>query len=128
MIKNTIMLHLLYQVHSSVHKLTVSFCISPEDKVLEKRLPPSDGTVEAAAAVIIVLPRPRLKATAGCCGAVAVRTEPNDKPAGAAEEVELVVREKGVAEAVGLLKGILKPVATPVAAGAPGRKYIEKRL
>ena len=55
-----------------------------------------------------------------------MRTEPNDKPApaGADEEVEVVVREKGVAEAVGLLKAKLKPVDAAVGAGAPERKYM----
>lgn len=69
-------------------------------------------------------PRPRVKpVAAGCCGAVEVRTEPNVKlaPGGAAEEAVVVaVREKGVAEPVGLLKGRLKPVE---AAGAPEKKY-----
>lgn len=97
-------------------------CISPEAKVLAKRLPPSVWPVKDAAVVVAAPPRPRPKAEV-CCGAVAVRTEPNDKPAtpGAAKGVE-VVREKGVAEAVGLLKAKLKPVAAPVAAGAPERK------
>lgn len=72
-------------------------------------------------------PRPSLKhEAAGCCGAVDVRTEPNVKPAprGADEEVvAVVVREKGVAEAVGLLKARLKPVDCPEDAGVPERKY-----
>lgn len=104
-------------------------CLSPADKVLAKRLAPSDGPVKAGAVVVVApprpRPRPRVKAVAaGCCGAMDVRTEPNDKPApaGAAEEVEVLVREKGVAEAVGLLKAKLKPVAAFVAAGAPERK------
>lgn len=93
------------------------------EAVLEKRLPPSDGPVEAAA-VVVVPPRPRVKpVTAGCCGAVDVRIEPNVKPApaGTVEEVVVVVREKGVAEAVGLLKAKLKPVLATVVAGAPER-------
>lgn len=47
--------------------------------------------------------------------------EPNDKPAPTVEEVVVVVvvREKGVAEAVGLLKPKLKPVVAAVEAGAP---------
>lgn len=100
---------------------------SPVDKVLEKRLPPSDWPV--AAAVVIVEPSPSEKPAAGCCAAVPVRTEPNDKPApaGAAEEVGAVVREKGAAEPVGLVKGRLKPVDAAVAAGAPERKYMKKR-
>lgn len=110
-----------------VHKLRLPVCISPADKVLAKRLPPSDGPVEVAAVVVVVPPRPRLKpADAGCCGATDVRTEPNDTPApaGADEEMEVVVREKGVAEAVGLLKAKLKPVDAAVVAGAPERKYM----
>lgn len=105
------------------HKLRLYVCISPVDKVLEKQLAPSDGPVEAAAVVVVEPPRPRVKpAAAGCCGAVDVRTEPNDNPAGADEEVEAVVREKGVAEAVGLLKAKLNPVDAAVEAGAPRRK------
>lgn len=73
--------------------------------------------------VVVVPPRPRVKpAAAGCCGAVDVKTEPNVKPApaGADEEVAaVVVREKGVAEAVGLLKAKLKPVEAAEVAGAP---------
>lgn len=48
--------------------------------------------------------------------------EPNDKPApagAAVDVVAVVVREKGVAEAVGLLKGRLKPVPTAVVAAVP---------
>lgn len=64
---------------------------------------------------------PKLKpVAAGCCGAVEVRMEPNDKPAGATVDVvAVVVREKGVAEAVGLLKARLKPVPTDVVAVVP---------
>lgn len=98
--------------------------------MLEKRPPPREGTVEAAV-VVVVAPRPRVKeVAAGCCGAVDVRTEPNVKPApaGADEEVvAVVVRENGVAEAVGLLKAKLKPVEAAVVAGAPEGKY-EYRL
>lgn len=93
--------------------------------VLEKRLLPSDGPVEAAVVVVVVPPRPRAKPVAvGCCGAVEVRTEPNVKPvpAAAVEEVLVAVRENGVAEAVGLLKAKLKPVVAAVLAGAPERK------
>lgn len=57
-----------------------------------------------------------------------VRTEPNVKPAPAGADVEVVeevVREKGVADAVGLLKAKLKPVDADVVAGAP--KKIEFR-
>lgn len=89
--------------------------------MLEKRPPPSEGTV-AAAVVVVEPPRPKAKpAVAGCCGAVEVRTEPNVKPApaGADEVVEVLVREKGVADAVGLLKAKLKPVEAAVDAGAP---------
>lgn len=100
--------------------------ISPEEIVLEKRPPPSDGPVEAAV-VVVVPPRPSVKPMgAGCCGAVEVRTEPNVRPvpAGADEEVvAVVVREKGVAEAVGLLKAKLKPVDAAVVAWAPEGKY-----
>lgn len=89
---------------------------------MEKRPPPSDGPVEAAV-VVVVPPRPSVKPMgAGCCGAVEVRTEPNVRPvpAGADEEVvAVVVREKGVAEAVGLLKAKLKPVDAAVVAWAP---------
>lgn len=55
-----------------------------------------------------------------------VRTEPNDKPVppGACKEVVAVVgREKGVAEAVGLLKAKLKPVVEALVAGTPERKH-----
>ena len=93
---------------------------------MEKRPPPREGTV--AAAVVVEPPRPRVKpAAAGCCGAVEVRTEPNVKPApaGADEVVEVVVREKGVADAVGLLKAKLKPVEAAVDAGAPETKNIQ---
>lgn len=87
--------------------------------VVEKRLPPRDGTV-----VVVVPPRPpSVKAeAAGCCGAVAVSTEPkvSPAPAGADEEVvATVVREKGVAEAVGLLKAKLKPGEAAEEAGVP---------
>lgn len=96
--------------------------IQPEDAVLEKRPPPSDGPV-----AVVVPPRPRVKpVAAGCCGAMDVRTEPNVKPApaGADDEVVVVVaREKGVAEAVGLLKGRLNPVDAIEEAGAPRKKY-----
>lgn len=113
--------------NTCVDRLRLSVCISPVDTVLEKRPPPSDGTV--AAADVVEPPRPRVKlAAAGCCGAVEVRTEPNVKPApaGADEEVvEVVVREKGVADAVGLLKAKLKPVEAAVDAGAPKIKYIQ---
>lgn len=105
----------------------MSLCISPVDAVLEKRLPPSDEPVRAAV-VAVVPPRPRVKpVAAGCCGAVDVRTEPNVKPApaGADEEVvAVVVREKGIAEAVGLLKAKLKPVDAAEVAGVPERKYV----
>lgn len=95
--------------------------ILPEDVVLEKRPAPSDGTE-----VVVVPPRlPSVKPeAAGCCGAVAVRTEPNvsPAPAGADEEVvATVVRENGVAEAVGLLKAKLKPVEAAEEAGVPKR-------
>ena len=77
--------------------------------------------------VFVAAPRPRVKdVAAGCCGAVDVRTEPNVKPVplGADEDVvAVVVREKGVAEAVGLLKAKLKPVEAAVVAGAPKGKY-----
>lgn len=91
------------------------------DVVLEKRPPPSDGTVVVAAA-----PRPPSvkPEAAGCCGAVAVRTEPNVSPvpAGADDDVvATVVREKGVAEAVGLLKAKLNPVEAAEEAGVPKR-------
>lgn len=86
--------------------------------VEEKRPPPSELTV------VVVPPRPPSvkPEAAGCCGAVAVRTEPNvsPAPAGADEEVVgTVVREKGVAEAVGLLKAKLKPVEAAEEAGVP---------
>lgn len=92
--------------------------------MLEKRPPPSEGTVDAAV-VVVVAPRPRVKdVAAGCCGAVDVRMEPNDKPApaGADEVVAVAVRENGVADAVGLLNGKLKPVAACVVAVAPRRR------
>lgn len=110
-----------------VWHIMLSACFSPVDTVLENRLPPSDGAVKAAV-VVVVPPRPSMKpVAAGCCGAVDVRTEPNVKPApaGADEElVAVVVREKGVAEAVGLLKAKLKPVDVDEVAGAPERKYM----
>lgn len=58
---------------------------------------------------------------AGCCGTADARTEPNVKPApaGADDVVVVVVRENGVAEAVGLLKAKLKPVDAAVVAGVP---------
>lgn len=97
--------------------------------VVEKSPPPRDGTV-----AVVVPPRPpSVKAeAAGCCGAVAVRTEPNVRPAAAGaddEVVATVVREKGVAEAVGLLKAKLNPVEAAEEAGVP--KYnqgLKKRL
>lgn len=94
----------------------------PVDVVEEKRPPPSELT-----AVVVVPPRPPSvkPEAAGCCGAVAVRTEPNVSPApvGADEEVvATVVREKGVAEAVGLLKPKLKPVEAAEEAGVPTRQ------
>lgn len=95
----------------------------PVDVVEEKRPPPSELTV-----VVVVVPPspPSVKPeAAGCCGAVAVRTEPNvsPAPAGADDEVvATVVREKGVAEAVGLLKAKLKPVEAAEEAGVPTRK------
>lgn len=95
--------------------------------VLEKQLNPSDGTVEPAVEMVVP-PRPRVKpVAAGCCGAVDVKTEPNVKPAPAVEELVLVVRENGVAEAVGLLKLKLKPGAADVAAGAPERNSIGRK-
>lgn len=94
---------------------------------MEKQLKPSDGTVEAAEETVVP-PRPRAKpVAAGCCGAVDVRTEPKVKPAPAVEELVVVVREKGVAEAVGLLKLKLKPVAADVAAGAPETNEIRRK-
>lgn len=97
--------------------------------MLEKSPPPSDGPVKAAV-VVVVPPRPSVKPeAAGCCGAVDVRTEPNVKPvpAGADEDVvAVVVREKGVAEAVGLLKAKLKPVVAAEVAGVPEIKYISQ--
>lgn len=102
---------------------------SPADAALEKRPPPSDGPVKDAV-VVVEPPRPSVKpVAAGCCGAVDVKTEPKVKPApaGADEEVvAVVVREKGVAEAVGLLKAKLKPVDATEAAGVPERKYMYK--
>lgn len=93
----------------------------PVGAVVEKRPPPSELT-----AVVVVPPRPpRVKPdAAGCCGAMAVRAEPNVSPApGTADEevVAAVVREKGVAEAVGLLKAKLKPGAAAEEAGVPKR-------
>lgn len=92
---------------------------------MENRTPPSDGPVEAA--VVVVPPRLRAKPVpAGCCEAVDVRTEPNAKPvpAGAVKElVVVVVRGKGAAEAVGLLKAKLKPVEAGLVAGVPERKH-----
>lgn len=94
----------------------------PEVPVLEKRPAPRDGTVEAAVEVVIP-PRPSVNPVApGCCGAVDVRMEPKLKPAPVVEEV-VVVSEKGVADAVGLLKAKLKPVAADVVAGAPKRPF-----
>lgn len=90
--------------------------------MLAKRPVPNDGTDEIDVEVVVP-PRPRAKpVAAGCCGAVEVSTEPNVKPGAAVEVVVVVVREKGVAEAVGLLKAKLKPVVAVVAAGAPEEK------
>lgn len=102
--------------------------IIPVDTLLEKRAPPSGGTIAAAVVEAARLaPRPKVKPVgAGCCGAVDVRTEPKVKlaPVGAAEEAaDVVVREKGVAEPVGLLKARLKPVDAAVDAGAPERHF-----
>lgn len=99
-------------------------CTIPAGVVVEKRPPPSELT-----AVVVVPPRPpSVKPdAAGCCGAVAVRAEPNVSPApGVADEevVAAVVREKGVAEAVGLLKAKLKPVEAAEEAGIPKKKVI----
>lgn len=107
-----------------LYKLRFYVYISPVDAVLEKRPPPSDVPVKGA---VVEPTRPSVKpAAAGCCGAVDVRTEPKVKPAPAAadeEVVAVVVREKGVAEAVGLLKAKLKPVDATEVAGVPERKY-----
>lgn len=96
----------------------------PVDVVEEKRPPPRELTV-----VVVVPPSPPSvkPEAAGCCGAVAVRTEPNVSPApGVADEevVATVVREKGVAEAVGLLKPKLKPVEAAEEAGVPTRQGV----
>lgn len=86
--------------------------------MLEKRPAPSDGIVEAA--VEVDPPRPSVNpVAAGCCGAVDVKMELRLKPGAAEEEVVEVVRENGVADAVGLLKAKLKPVAADVDAGVP---------
>lgn len=90
--------------------------------MLEKSPLPNDGPVKDA--VVVDVPRPSVKpVAAGCCGAVDVRTEPNVRPAPVADEevVAVVGREKGVAEAVGLLKARLKPVDAEVA-GVPEKK------
>lgn len=87
--------------------------------MLEKRPAPSDGTDEAAVEVVVP-PRPSVNpVAAGCCGAVDVKMELRLIPGAAEEEAEEVVREKGVADAVGLLKAKLKPVAADVDAGVP---------
>jgi len=107
--------------------------ISPVAPVTQSPVP-SDGTVEGAEEVVVP-PRPRAKPVAACCcGAVDVRTEPKVRPGPAVEEVVAVVREKGVAEAVGLLKAKLNPVVAVVVAGAPesiyrtrGKKRIENK-
>lgn len=97
----------------------VKIFVSPVDTELLNKLPPSDGTVEAAVEAVEP-PRPREKVVAAaCCGAVEVRIEPNDKPVPTVEEAVLVVSENGDAEAVGLLKAKLKPVVAAVEAGAP---------
>lgn len=97
-------------------------CPNPVGAALAKRLLPSVGAAKDAV-VAVVPPRPRAKpVAAGCCGAVEVRTEPNVKPALAvvAEAAGAAVREKGVAEAIGLFgfKARLKPAAA-VVAGVP---------
>lgn len=95
--------------------------------MLEKRLPANDGPVKAAVVVVVAPRPPRVKDVAACCcGAVDVSTEPNVKPAPAgadAEVVAVVVRENGVAEAVGLLKAKLKPVGAEVVAGKKKFEY-----
>lgn len=98
-------------------------CPNPVDAVLEKRLLPREGAAKDAV-VAVVPPKPSVKpVAAGCWGAVDVRTEPNVNPALAvvAEAAGVAVREKGVAEAVGLFgfKARLKPVAAAVVAGVP---------
>lgn len=107
-------------LQTSHHPKHVRF--SPVGAVLEKRLAPSVGAAKDAV-VAVAPPRPRVKpVAAGCCGAVEVRTEPNVKPAPAVV-AGVAVREKGVAEAVGLFwfKARLKPAAA-VVAGVPEGK------
>lgn len=90
--------------------------------MLEKSPLPNDGPVKDA--VVVDVPRPSVKpVAAGCCGAVDVRTEPNVRPGPVADEevVAVVVRENGVAEAVGLLNARPKPVDAEVA-GVPEKK------
>lgn len=101
------------------HKIRPYVHILPVDVVLEKSPLPNEGPVKDA--VEVDVPRPSVKpVAAGCCGAVDVRTEPNVRPAPVADEEVVAVagREKGVAEAVGLLKARLKPVDAEVA-GVP---------
>ena len=81
--------------------------------MLENILEPNDRPVDGATP-----PRLRANPVAPCCGAVEVRTERSVSPAPEGAE-EAAVREKGWAEADGLLKAILKPAVE--AAGAPGR-------
>lgn len=88
--------------------------------MLENILEPSDRPVDGAV-LAATPPRLRENPVAPCCGAVEVRTEPSVSPAPVGAE-EAAVREKGWAEAEGLLKAILKPMVGAVeAAGAPGR-------
>lgn len=85
---------------------------------MEKRLEPSERPAVGAAELVAVGPRLRENPGMLVCGAVDVRVEPKLRPvAGAGAEV--VVREKGWAEAAGFPKPP-KPVAGAVdAAGAP---------
>lgn len=82
--------------------------------VLEKRLEPRDRPVDGAAALVAAAP-PRLRENPDrlVCGAVDVRPEPKFRPVAGAE---VVVREKGVAEAAGFPK--LKPVVAAAGAAA----------
>lgn len=86
---------------------------------MEKRPELRDRPVEGAAELVAGAPRLSENPDRLVCGAVDVRPEPNVRPVAGAE---VVVKEKGVAEAAGFPK--LKPVVAAAvdAAGAPLRE------
>ena len=96
-------------------------CPRPLAIVLGNRLEPSVRPMDTGAALETAPPRLRPKPALATCGAAEVWTEPSVRPPpmGAVDEA---VREKGVAEAEGLLKARLKPVEAAVEEGMPADK------